>query len=82
MSGYLLASETVGSEQHLRFIPVMVARLMLSLKKAAASQKWNFGEPNTHMAIRFAERRGGILTRDEIHLEVFASMNGGTQSRA
>jgi hypothetical protein len=83
MSGCLLASETIGSKPHLRFIPVMVTRLMLSLKKAAASQQeWNFGEPTTHTAMRFAERRGGVSTRDEIHLDIFASTHEGTQSRA
>jgi hypothetical protein len=81
MSGYLFASKTIRSEPRLRFIPVMVTRLMLSLKKAAASQKWNFGEPTTHTTMRFAERRGSFSTRNVIHLDVFASMHEGTQSR-
>jgi hypothetical protein len=79
MSGYLFASEPIGSKPHLRFIPVMVTRLMLSLKKAAAPQKWNFGEPTTHTAMRFAGRRGGVSTRDEIHLDVFTSTHEGAQ---
>jgi hypothetical protein len=81
MSGYPFASKTIRSEPRLRFIPVMITRLMLSLKKAASSQKWSFGEPTTHTTIRFAERRGGISTQDEIDLDVFASTREGTQSR-
>jgi hypothetical protein len=83
MSGCLSAFETIGSEPHLRFLSVMIARLMLSLKKAAASQQggWSFGEPTTYTSIRFAERRGDS-TRDEIDLDIFASTHEGTQSRA
>jgi hypothetical protein len=83
MSGCFLAFETIGSEPHLRFLSVMVARLMLSLKKAADSQQhgWCFGEPTTHTTIRFAERRGGVSTRDEMHLDIFASTHEGTQSQ-
>jgi hypothetical protein len=75
MSGCLFASETVGSEPHLRFLSVMITRLMLSLKKAAALQQdgWSFGEPTTYTGMRFAGRRGGVSTRDEIHLDNFAS---------
>jgi hypothetical protein len=84
MSGYLFVPETIGSEPRLRLVPVMVTRLLLSLKKAAASQKygWSLGEPTTHTTMRFAERRGGVSTRDEIHLDIFASTHEGTQSRA
>ena len=80
MSRYFFASETMGSEPRLRFIPVMITRLMLSLKKAASSQEhgWSFGEPNTHATIRFAERRSDISTRDEICLDTLASTREGT----
>ena len=81
MSGYLFASETLGSELRLRFIPVMVTRLLLSLRKAAATQDhgWSLGEPSN---MRFAERRGGLVTRDEvIHLDIFTSTYEGIQSR-
>ena len=60
----------------------MITRLLLSLKKAAASKKehgWSFGEPTTHTTMRFA-RRQGDTTRDEIHLDTFASMQEGTES--
>ena len=52
----------VGSELHVRYLPVMVTRIMLSLKKAAASQgnQWSFGEPTTFTGMRFA----GVLNRD------------------
>jgi hypothetical protein len=81
MSGYLFASETVGSELRLRLLPVMVTRLLLSLKKVAASRQhgWSLGEPTTHTTMSFAERRGGVSTRDEIHLDIFASTQEGTQ---
>jgi hypothetical protein len=84
MSRYLFASETVGSELRLRILPVMVTRLLLSLKKTAASQQygWCLGEPGTHTTMRFAERQGGVSTGDEIHLDIFASTQEGTQSRA
>jgi len=53
----------------------MITRLLLSLKKASASQDyvWGLGEPTTHTNLRFAERRGGAITRDEIHLDTFTS---------
>ena len=84
MSGYYFASETIGSEPRLRFIPVMITRLMLSLKKAASSQErgWSLGESNTHATMRFAERRGGIPTRDEICLDTFASTREGTPAKS
>jgi len=60
---------------------VMITRLLLSLREAASSQEngWSLGEPTTHTTIRFAERRGGAATRDEISLDTFASTNEGTQ---
>ena len=59
---------------------------MLSLKKAASSQEhgWSLGEPTTHTTMRFAERRGGVVPRDEIRLirlDTFASTHEGTQSQ-
>ena len=80
MSGHLIVSETVGSEPRLSFVPVMITRLMLSLKKAATPQenRWSFGEPTAHSAIRFAERRDGGTTRYESHLDTFASIHEGT----
>ena len=83
MSGDLITSETVGSEPCLSFLPVMVTRLMLSLKKAATSQDngWSLGESTTHSTTRFAERRGGVFTRDEIRLDTFVSTYEEIQSR-
>jgi hypothetical protein len=61
----------------------MITRLLLSLKKAAASQyEWTLGEPTTHTTVRFAERRGGVSTRDEMHLDLFASTHEGVQNQA
>jgi len=60
----------------------MITRLLLSLKKAAASKEehgWSFGEPTTHTTMRFAGRRGDA-TRDEIHLDTFVSAQEGTES--
>ena len=79
------ASEITKPKPGLRFVPVMITRLVLSLKKAATSREdgWSLGEPTiTHNTMRFAECRGGVATRDEIPLDTFASTHEGTQSRA
>jgi len=83
MSGYLFASEAIGSELRRRFLPVMVTRLLLSLKKAVATQEhgWKLGEPTAHTTMRFAERRGGASTGDEIRLDTLVSTPEGTQSQ-
>ena len=83
-SGLAFVLETTGSDLHPRLLPVMVARLMLSLKKAANPQEggWSLGEPTTHMTMRFAERRGGVSTRDEVPLDTFASTREETQGQA
>ena len=83
MSGDLLVSETIGSELRLRYLPVMITRLLLSLKKANASQAygWSLGEPTVYTTMRFAEHRGGVGTRDEIRLDTFASTHEGTRSQ-
>ena len=54
---------------------MMVTRLLLSLKKAGASQEhgWSFGEPTTHTTMKFADRRNGVATKDEISLDTLAS---------
>ena len=83
MSGYLFGLQNTESESRLRFLSVMITRLLLSLKKAAASRKehgWSFGEPTTHTTMRFAGRRGDA-TRDEIHLDTFLSTHEGTESQ-
>jgi len=61
------------------YLPVMITRLLLSLKKASASQQytWNLGETNTHSTTRFVERRGGVATGDGIPLNNFASRQEG-----
>ena len=83
-SGLAFVPETTGSDPRLRLLPVMVTRLMLSLKKAANPQEdgWSLGEPTMHMTMRFAERRGGVSTRDEVPLDTFASVPEGTQGQA
>jgi len=60
----------------------MITRLLLSLKKANASEEngWSFGEPTMDTTMRFAERRGGADTRDAMHLVTFASTHERTQS--
>jgi len=72
----------IESEFRLRFLSVMVTRLLLSLKKAVATQErgWSFGEPTN---MKFAERRGAsLVTRDEIiHLDIFASTYEGIRSQ-
>jgi len=59
----------------------MITRLLLSLKEAAASQEqgWSLGELTAHATLRFADRRGDVITRDEISLDTFASTREGTQ---
>ena len=83
MSGHLFTFQNIESESRLRFTPVMVVRLLLSLKKAGASREdgWSLGEPTTHTTMRFAERRGGDITRDEIHLDISPSMQERTQGQ-
>ena len=81
MLGHLSAFQNVESELRLRFLPVMVTRLLLSLKKAGASREhgWSLGEPTTHATMKFADHRGGVSTRDEILLYTFASTHEGAQ---
>jgi len=59
----------------------MIIRLLLSLRKAGASQGhgWSLGEPTTHTTMEFTECRGGVTTRGEIHLDLFASAHEGNQ---
>jgi len=61
----------------------MITRLLLSLRKAGASREygWNLGEPTAHTTMKFAERRGGVSTGDEICLDTFASTHEGTQGQ-
>ena len=85
-SEYLFAHETIGSEPRFRYLSVMITRLLLSLKKANSSQEraaWSLGELTTHTTMRFAERRGGVTTRDEmVPLDTFVDTREGTQSQA
>ena len=83
MFEHLSAFQNIESELRLRFLLVMVTRLLLSLKKAGASREhgWSLGEPTTHTAMKFADRRGGFATGDEIPLDTFASTRETTQSR-
>ena len=80
---YFLASEPTGSDQCLRYLSVMITRLLLSLKKASTSQEhgWSFGEPTIHSTMRFAELRGGVSTRDEVPLDTFLSTHEGSQGQ-
>jgi len=60
----------------------MIIRLLLSLKKAGASREdgWSLGGRTTHTTMKFAECRGGVTTRDEIHPDIFTSTHDGNQS--
>ena len=76
------APEAIESDPRLRYIPVMIARLMLSLKKAGDSQEhgWSLVVSTTHNSIRFAERRGGVVTRDETPLDNFRACRKGLKA--
>ena len=60
----------------------MINRLMLSLKKAVASQEqtWSLGEPTVNIPIKF--RRSLVTTVDEIRLDAFLSRGEEAQSQA
>jgi len=80
--GHLFAFRNIASDSRLRFVPMMITRLLLSLKKAGAPREhgWSLGEPTTHTAIKFAERRVRVTTGDEISLDTFASTYERTRS--
>lgn len=79
----LLASENSASELRIRYIPVMITRLLLSLKKASSEEYlWSLGELTTN-TMRFAEHGGAMATRDDsIHPDTIPSKQEGAQSRA
>ena len=83
MSEYLFPSECDMSEPYLRYLPVMITRLLLSLRKANDAQEyeWSLGESTTD-TMKFARHRGTLATNDEIRLDTFASTYEGAQSRA
>ena len=58
----------------------MIARLMLSLKKASVTQEgiWSFRDPSRGTSVRFAGGQGLGATRDDIGLDTF----GGRYERA
>lgn len=62
---------------------MMITRLMLSLRKAAAFQEdaWSFGESTTSGVMGFARRRGFATTGDEMRLDNFSGVEGRTQIR-
>ena len=75
---FLFLSEAVGSEPLARYLPVMIARLMLSLKKASTQEDvWSFGE----RTMKFADPQRVVATRDEAHLDTFTSESVGGPSR-
>ena len=69
------------SEPHVRYLPVMIARLILSLKKASVSQEyvWSLGDPGTDTSMRFASNQGLEATRDEIGLDNFGGGHEGAR---
>lgn len=82
-SEHLLASESHTSEPRLRYIPVMITRLLLSLKKASSEEYlWSLGELTTN-TMRFAEHGGAMTTKDDsMHPDTVPSKQEGAQSRA
>lgn len=83
---HLFPSETVETELRVSYLPVMITRLLLSLKKASAWQEniWSIGVPTTNTSLRFAERREYATPGDS---EICTSASAGTghegvQSRA
>jgi len=64
------------------YIPVMVTRLLLSLKKASTQEyEWSLGELTTG-TVRFAEHRDFATTNDDsIYPDTIASRHEGAQSR-
>ncbi|KAF9644210.1 hypothetical protein BDM02DRAFT_3190815 [Thelephora ganbajun] len=65
------------------YLPVMITRLMLSLKKATVTREyaWSLGEPTLNTVMGFAERRGPANVKDEIPLDTYAGKHEeGTQS--
>jgi len=82
MSGYLSASETIESESCLRFLPVMITRLLLSLRKASAAREhgWDFGGATTFTDMGFPEPRSSVSGRDDIRLDILTTKHEGTQS--
>ena len=82
---HLSAFQNIESDSRPRFLPVMITRLLLSLRKADApdEHEWSLGDPTTHTTIKFADRRlgGGVASRDEIHLDIFSSTQEGAESQ-
>ena len=82
MSERPFAFQHIESESRPRFLPIMITRLLLSLKKAGSSKEdeWSLGGPTTHTTVIFADCRleGGVATRDETSLDTFS----GAQERA
>jgi len=76
MSGHPFDFRHIESESRPRFPPIMITRLLLSLKKAGSSKEdeWSFGGPTTDTTIRFADCRleGGLTIRDETSLDTFS----------
>ena len=80
-SDYLFALQTIESNPRLRYLPVMITRLMLSLRKTNVSQErgWRLGEPTTYTTIRFADHRDGTSMGDEIALGDLRARTGGLE---
>ncbi|KAF9644033.1 hypothetical protein BDM02DRAFT_1244016 [Thelephora ganbajun] len=66
------------------FIPIMITRLTLSLRKASASQKdvRSFWEPTTATDVRFAGCRGFEVTGHGIGLGTFGGGREGARGVA
>jgi len=86
MSEHPFAFQHIESKSRPRFLPIMITRLLLSLKKAGSQSEeyeWSFGGPTTHTTIKFVDCRleGGVATRDEISLNTFSGARERTYSQ-
>lgn len=66
--------DAVVSKRYFRFLPVMVTRIMISLKKAAASQDdlWSLGQPTSRFTgVMFAGHHDGDTQGNGMTLDTF-----------
>ena len=84
MSDNFFASQAIRSDPRLRYLPVMITRLLLSLRKAGVSEKreWSIVDQTMHTTMRFNEGRDDVVRSDEIHMDTFVTAHEGTQTQA
>lgn len=78
----LFASEAIRPELCVRYLPVMIGRLVISLKKAASQEDlWGLGRPIINVGVGFDEGHGSGVTGDDIRMDTFAGGDEGTHGR-